>query len=69
MGSLTANANARAGMEEMGLLIDYVTALGILEDRISFDMSLARGWDCSTGVIYAAVTEGSAPGRCKRWRR
>jgi histidyl-tRNA synthetase len=60
-GELMANANARAGMEEMSLLMDYMTAFGILDDRISFDMSLARGLDYYTGAIYEVVTEGSAP--------
>ncbi|KAI9932857.1 Cytoplasmic and mitochondrial histidine tRNA synthetase [Aspergillus wentii] len=57
---LTANASAKAGLEEMGLLIDYLEAFGVLEN-ISFDMSLARGLDYYTGVIYEVVTEGSAP--------
>lgn len=29
--------------------------------QISFDLSLARGLDYYTGIIYEAVTEGSAP--------
>lgn len=58
--ALTANASAKAGLEEMGLLIDYLDAFGVL-DRISFDLSLARGLDYYTGVIYEIVTEGSAP--------
>lgn len=58
---LMANASAKAGVEEMGLLVDYLTAFEVLDDRISFDMSLARGLDYYTGVIYEVVTEGSAP--------
>ncbi|PWY80699.1 histidyl-tRNA synthetase [Aspergillus heteromorphus CBS 117.55] len=58
--ALVANASAKAGLEEMGLLMDYLEAFGVL-DRISFDMSLARGLDYYTGVIYEVVTEGSAP--------
>jgi histidyl-tRNA synthetase len=58
---LMANANAKAGVEEMVLLMDYLTAFEVLDDRISFDMSLARGLDYYTGVIYEVVTEGSAP--------
>ncbi|KAF7116677.1 hypothetical protein CNMCM5793_005169 [Aspergillus hiratsukae] len=58
--SLIANASAKAGLEEMGLLMDYLEAFGCL-DKISFDMSLARGLDYYTGVIYEVVTEGSAP--------
>ena len=41
-------------------VMDYLEAFGVL-DRISFDMSLARGLDYYTGVIYEVVTEGSAP--------
>ncbi|KAJ6017495.1 histidyl-tRNA synthetase, partial [Penicillium sp. IBT 35674x] len=58
--TLTANASAKAGLEEMALLMDYLEAFGSL-DKISFDMSLARGLDYYTGVIYEVVTEGSAP--------
>lgn len=58
--SLLANASAKAGLEDMGALMDYLEAFGVL-DRISFDMSLARGLDYYTGVIYEVVTEGSAP--------
>ncbi|KAJ5564681.1 hypothetical protein N7513_000923 [Penicillium frequentans] len=58
--TLTANASAKAGLEDMALLMDYLEAFGSL-DKISFDMSLARGLDYYTGVIYEVVTEGSAP--------
>ena len=58
--NLTSNASAKTGLEEMGLLMDYLEAFGVL-DRISFDMSLARGLDYYTGVIYEVVTEASAP--------
>ncbi|RAO65895.1 uncharacterized protein BHQ10_001907 [Talaromyces amestolkiae] len=57
---LMANAAAKQGVEEMGLLMDYLEAFGVL-DTISFDLSLARGLDYYTGVIYEVVTEGSAP--------
>ena len=40
-------------------MMDYLEAFGVL-DKISFDMSLARGLDYYTGVIYEVVTEGSA---------
>lgn len=36
-------------------------AHGLARAQISFDLSLARGLDYYTGVIYEAVTEGSAP--------
>ncbi|KAJ5169757.1 uncharacterized protein N7500_002540 [Penicillium coprophilum] len=57
--TLIANASAKAGLEEMALMMDYLEAFGAL-DKISFDMSLARGLDYYTGVIYEVVTEGSA---------
>ena len=58
--ALFANASAKAGLEDMALLIDYLDAFKVL-DKVSFDMSLARGLDYYTGVIYEVVTEGSAP--------
>lgn len=58
--TLMANESAKAGLEDMRLLMEYLEAFGVLE-RISFDLSLARGLDYYTGVIYEVVTEGSAP--------
>ncbi|KAI1941012.1 Cytoplasmic and mitochondrial histidine tRNA synthetase [Ophidiomyces ophidiicola] len=57
---LAANASAKTGLDEMSLLMDYLEAFNIL-DKVSFDMSLARGLDYYTGLIYEVVTEGSAP--------
>ncbi|KAJ5086760.1 hypothetical protein NUU61_008067 [Penicillium alfredii] len=58
--TLTANESAKAGLEDMARMMDYLEAFDVL-DKISFDMSLARGLDYYTGVIYEVVTEGSAP--------
>ncbi|KAF7791075.1 hypothetical protein EIP86_002036 [Pleurotus ostreatoroseus] len=58
--ALMANASAKAGIEEMGILFTFLEAYGIIP-RISFDMSLARGLDYYTGIIYEAITEASAP--------
>lgn len=58
--SLKANASMVKGMEDMELLLSYLEAFGVL-DRIEFNLSLARGLDYYTGVIYEVVTEGSAP--------
>ncbi|KAF2099430.1 histidyl-tRNA synthetase [Rhizodiscina lignyota] len=58
--TLVANESAKAGLADMALLFDYLEVFGVL-DRISLDMSLARGLDYYTGVIYEVVTEGSAP--------
>lgn len=57
---LSANESAKKGLEDMGLLMEYLEAFDCL-DKISFDLSLARGLDYYTGVIYEVVTEGSAP--------
>ncbi|OQE24622.1 hypothetical protein PENSTE_c007G01538 [Penicillium steckii] len=58
--ALNANESAKAGLTDMALMMDYLEAFNVL-DKISFDMSLARGLDYYTGVIYEVVTEGSAP--------
>ena len=57
---LMSNANAKTGIEDMSLLMDYLQAFDVL-DKIWFDLSLARGLDYYTGVIYEVITEGSAP--------
>ncbi|KAI9834755.1 MAG: Cytoplasmic and mitochondrial histidine tRNA synthetase [Sarea resinae] len=57
---LMANPSAQKGLEDIDLLFTYLEAFGVL-DKISFDLSLARGLDYYTGVIYEVVTEGSAP--------
>lgn len=51
---LKAVPNAVKGLEGMKLLLNYCTLFG-LEKRISFDLSLARGLDYYTGVIYEGV--------------
>ena len=57
---LVGNASAKKGLEDMELLLSYLEIWGVLP-AISFDMSLARGLDYYTGVIFEVVTEGSAP--------
>ena len=57
---LMANASAKQGLEEMELLFSYLQTFDVM-GCISFDMSLARGLDYYTGVIFEVVTEGSAP--------
>lgn len=56
---LASNESARQGIEEMSILNDYVEAFGI-SNFLSFDLSLARGLDYYTGLIYEAVTSASA---------
>lgn len=58
--TLSTNESAQQGIEEMSLLADYVDAFDI-SALLSFDLSLARGLDYYTGLIYEAVTSASAP--------
>ncbi|XP_029797941.1 probable histidine--tRNA ligase, mitochondrial isoform X2 [Suricata suricatta] len=51
---LCQNKQAREGLGDLKLLFEYLTLFGIAE-KISFDLSLARGLDYYTGVIYEAV--------------
>uniref|UniRef100_A0A182XVD5 histidine--tRNA ligase n=1 Tax=Anopheles stephensi TaxID=30069 RepID=A0A182XVD5_ANOST len=51
---LKANANACEAFEDLRLLFEYCEIFKI-SNRISFDLSLARGLDYYTGVIYEAV--------------
>lgn len=52
---LVANEDVKAGIEDMALLLTYLEAYDIA-DKISFDLSLARGLDYYTGVIFEVVT-------------
>ncbi|KAK4226956.1 putative mitochondrial histidyl-tRNA synthetase precursor [Podospora fimiseda] len=58
--ALTANASMQQGFADMELLFEYLDAFGA-DHSVSFDLSLARGLDYYTGIIYEVVTEGSAP--------
>ncbi|NXM81622.1 SYHC protein, partial [Oenanthe oenanthe] len=51
---LSQNKLAREGLGDMKLLFEYLTLFGIT-GKISFDLSLARGLDYYTGVIFEAV--------------
>jgi histidyl-tRNA synthetase len=56
---LANSEDIKQGVQDMETLFTYLEAFDIL-DKISFDLSLARGLDYYTGVIYEIVTEGSA---------
>ena len=60
MPELTANPSFAEGLADMELLIDYLEVFKVMP-VLSFDLSLARGLDYYTGVIYEVVTEASAP--------
>lgn len=57
---LKESESAQQGIKEMESLADYAEAFGI-DSHLSFDLSLARGLDYYTGMIFEAVTAGSAP--------
>ncbi|KAL9584064.1 MAG: hypothetical protein Q9212_002342 [Teloschistes hypoglaucus] len=57
---LVENESMKTGMDDMALLFEYLESFGVL-DKVELNLSLARGLDYYTGVIYEVVTEGSAP--------
>ncbi|TYJ53488.1 hypothetical protein B9479_005874 [Cryptococcus floricola] len=58
--ALTAIPLAKQGLDDMEILFRYLQVYKVL-DKMSFDMSLARGLDYYTGIIYEAIHESSAP--------
>jgi histidyl-tRNA synthetase len=75
--NLMANESAKKGVSDMALLFTLLRAYNVLDRvrsfkfltihqliytiQISFDLSLARGLDYYTGIIYEATVEASAP--------
>ena len=59
--TLRSHPMAKAALDELTTLFDFLGAMNAL-DRISLDMSLARGLDYYTGVIYEAVLLGANVG-------
>ncbi|OMH85443.1 Histidine-tRNA ligase, mitochondrial [Zancudomyces culisetae] len=57
---LTSNKRLKEGLEEMKKFFEYSKVYGT-QDRVSFDLSLARGLDYYTGIIYEAVLIDDAP--------
>lgn len=55
---LVQSSVAKEGLNQMKLLLHYCDIFGVT-DKVRFDMSLARGLDYYTGVIYEAVLEGA----------
>jgi len=49
-------------LAELGLLFDYLEVMGGAIEPVVFDLSLARGLDYYTGVIYEAVLKGAGVG-------
>ena len=55
---LAGSKSAQTALQQLRVLFNYLKALGAL-DRIRFDLSLARGLDYYTGVIFEAILEGT----------
>ena len=53
-GPLGQNKSAAAGLEDMKSFLQYCRLYGC-SDVVSFDLSLARGLDYYTGIIYEAI--------------
>ncbi|GAV07018.1 hypothetical protein RvY_16912-2 [Ramazzottius varieornatus] len=53
------HAGGKEAFEQMKLLLSYCELYGV-SDVVSFDLSLARGLDYYTGIIYEAVLQGDA---------
>jgi len=52
--ALSANKNVQAGIADMDLLASYLQALRVT-DKVSFDLSLARGLDYYTSLIFEVL--------------
>jgi len=52
--ALLANPSASTALNELGVLFKFTEAFGV-NSKVLFDLSLARGLDYYTGVIYEAV--------------
>ena len=53
---LAKNTRAKAGLEDLKLLFKYLAVFNVSK-HVSFDLSLARGLDYYTGVIYEAIVD------------
>ena len=63
--SLVADQDVKAGIEDIELLLSYLEAFGI-SNSISFDLSLARGLDYYTSLIFEVLhtpRETQVPGK------
>ncbi|KAL2022985.1 hypothetical protein VTK56DRAFT_4200 [Thermocarpiscus australiensis] len=55
---LGANKSLMEGVADMKLLASYLEAMDVI-DKVSFDLSLARGLDYYTGLIYEVVADSA----------
>jgi len=59
---LCANPIAKSGIDAVKQLLEYCALFQVPTANVSFDLSLARGLDYYTGVIYEAVLTGAHVG-------
>ncbi len=50
--------SALAGLDELSEVLDRAVALGMPEDRLEADLSIARGLDYYTGTVYETFLDG-----------
>ena len=55
---LSSSETGLKGVEELSYIFDYVNKLGIEESSIAFDVTLARGLNYYTGVIFEVESVG-----------
>ncbi|KAI3647313.1 hypothetical protein MP228_007534 [Amoeboaphelidium protococcarum] len=53
---IAGNTSAKQGLDDMKLMFKFLDILGVSK-YVRFDLSLARGLDYYTGVIYEAIVE------------
>lgn len=53
-GDLGKNKTSQEALESLKVLFKYCQALGVDKDNIEFDLSLSRGLDYYTGIIFEA---------------
>lgn len=56
----SASKSLMEGVADMKLLASYLEAMDVV-DKVSFDLSLAKGLDYYTGLIYEVVTDNTNP--------
>ena len=55
---LFADENVSAGLDDMILLVSYLEAMDVA-NKVSFDLSLARGLDYYSGLIYEVILKST----------
>ncbi|PFH36063.1 putative histidyl-tRNA synthetase (HisRS) [Besnoitia besnoiti] len=57
--AFASNGKVARALEDMEIFAQYIDAMGVREDEVIFDLSLARGLDYYTGIIFEAVLLGT----------